>query len=312
MTYMFRVRFKVGPNTRIGAQVTELILGETNEVRVFLRSRVEGQLVNDADQLEMRGEGYTREAEAEAEGKRWISALTLGTISELVGIEFSERSAPNFFTQAVLEWVKPANPDAQAYPDITGLQVVPQSPPPVFVRAEANGIGFKNGDAIAAHARETYGQEADPDKRSLLACEMYAASHFMPSDDSRFLMLMIAVEALIETGNRSAEQMNAIEGLIDHLASLSLPEGDRQSLAQTLNGLKKESINSAAKRLAAVLGSQPYGEKSPKRFFRDCYNARSALVHGSLERPAAETIRELIWPLEYFVRDLVLKHNGVA
>ena len=85
MTYMFRVRFKVGPNTRIEAKVDELVLDETGGVRVFLKSLTAGQLVNDADELAMRGEGYATEAQAAAEGKRWVGALVLGMISEFVG-----------------------------------------------------------------------------------------------------------------------------------------------------------------------------------------------------------------------------------
>lgn len=312
MTYMFRVRFKVGPRTRIDAKVDELVLDETGGVRVFLRSLTAGQLVNDANELAMRGEGYATEAQAAAEGKRWVGALVLGMISEFVGTDFGERSPTGWMSPAGLELVSAANPGVRAYNDIAGLQVLSQSPQPVFSRVQATAIAGKNGDAIAAHVREAFSQHAEPDERSLLACEMYAASHFMPSEDSRFLMLMIAVEALIEAGTRSAAQVEAIDGLVEHLASLSLSEEERRSLTQTIAGLKTESINSAGKRLAATLGDRKYAGKSPKRFFRDCYDARSDLVHGNLGRPGAETIRGLVGPLEHFVRDLVLERNGLA
>ena len=84
------------------------------------------------------------------------------------------------------------------------------------------------------------------------------------------------------------------------------------SLSQTIAGLKKESINSAGKRLVATLGDRKYAGKSPKRFFRDCYDARSNLVHGNLGRPSVETIQGLLGPLEHFVRDLVLERNGLS
>jgi len=307
---MFRVRFKVGPNTRIEAKVDELVLDETDGVRVFLRSLTTGQLVSDADELAMRGEGYATEAQAAAEGKRWVDALVLGTISEFVGTEFGERSPTGWVSPAGLELVSAGNPEVRAYNDIAGLQVVSEAPQPVFIRSQATAIAGKNGDAVAAHVREAFSQNAEPDERSVLACEMYAASHFMPSADSRFLMLMIAVEALIEAGTRSAAQVEAIDGLVGRLASLSLSEEERQSLTQTVAGLKKESINSAGKRLVATLGDRMYADKSPRRFFRDCYDARSDLVHGNLGRPAAETIRGLVGPLEHLVRDLVLERNG--
>lgn len=312
MAYMFRVRFKVGPTMRIDAKVDELVLDETGGVRVFLRSLTARQLVSEAVELAMRGEGYATEAQAAAEGKRWVGALVLGMISEFMGTEFGERGPTGWISPAGLELVSAATPGVRAYNDIAGLHVFSESPQPVFARFQANAVAGKNGDGIAAHVREAFSQRAEPDERSLLACEMYAASHFMPSEDSRFLMLMIAVEALIEAGTRSAAQVEAIDGLVEHLASLSLSEEDRRSLTQTIAGLKTESINSAGKRLAATLGDRTYASKSPKRFFRDCYDARSDLVHGNLGRPGAEKIRGLVGPLEHFVRDLVLERNGLA
>lgn len=312
MTYMFRVRFKVGRTTRIDAKVDELVLNETGGVRVFLRSLTAGQLVSDAEELALRGEGYATDAQAVTEGNRWIGALILGMISEFVGIDFGNRSPAGWFSPAGLELFSASNPDLRPYNDIAGLLVAPQSPEPVFIRVQASAIAGKNGDAIAAHIREAFSQQVGPDERSLLACEMYAASHLMPSEDSRFLMLMIAVEALIEAGTRPPAQVQAIDALAGHVAALELSEEERGSLRQTLAGLKTESINSAGKRLAATLGDGKYGGKPPKPFFVDCYGVRSSLVHGNLGRANAETIRGLIGPLEHLVRDLVLKRNGLA
>lgn len=167
MTYMFRVRFKVGSTTRIDAKVDELVLDETGDVRVFLRSLTAGQLVIDANELAMRGEGYATAAQAAAEGKRWVGALVLGMIAEFVGTEFGERSPTGWLSTAGLELVSAANPDVRAYNDIAGLQVLSQSPQPVFPRVQATAIAGRNGDAIAAHVREAFSQHAEPDERSL-------------------------------------------------------------------------------------------------------------------------------------------------
>jgi len=313
MTYMFRIRFNIGPTTRIDAKVDELVLNETGGVRVFLKSLTQGQLVNEAHELTMHGEGYATENEAAAEGERWVGALALGTISEFVGIEFGKRSPTGWMSPSILELASAANPEECVYyHDAAGLQVLSQRPHPIFIRVQAAGIAGKNGEAIAAQVREAFSQHAGPDERSLLACEMYAASRFMPSQDSRFLMLMIAVEALIEAGTRPAAQVEAINEVRKHLDSISLSDEEKQSLSQTIAGLKKESINSAGKRLVATLGDRKYAGKSPKRFFRDCYDARSNLVHGNLGRPSVETIQGLLGPLEHFVRDLVLERNGLS
>lgn len=308
---MFRIRFRVGPETRIDVRAEELVLSETGGVRVFLKSVDADQLVNDAAELVMRGQGYATESHAAIEGKRWVDALVIGTITEFIGAEFGERSPTGWLSPAGLELFSAAYPGSRVYNDSPGLHILPQSPQPIFSRIEANAIAGKNGDAIAAHVREAFNRSAELDEPSLLACEMYAASQFMPSDDSRFLMLMIAVEALIEANNGPTVQLEAIDELIKHLDGLSLSDDERRSLTQTIAGLKRESINSAGKRLSGTLDGRTYAGKSPKRFFRDCYELRSALVHGNLGRPRPETIQQLIGPLGHFVRDLVLNRNDL-
>lgn len=311
MNYMFRARFKVAPTIRIDANIEELVLDKTGDVRVCLKSLTPGQLVKDAEELALRGEGYSSEAQAADDGKRWVGALVLGTISEFVGIDFGQRDPMGWLSPTGLELASAMTPGARAYNDDPGLMVVPQSPPPVFHRNQATAIAGKNGAALAGNVRHAFIQRAEPDAQSLLACEMYGASQLMPSGDSRFLMLMIAVEAMIEAGNRSTAQVQAIDQLIERLDSLPFGEDDRRVLKQTIGGLKRESINSAGKRLAASLGDRTYAGKSPKAFFADCYTARSNLVHGNLGRPDSATIRELTGHLERFVRDLVLMHNGL-
>ena len=70
---------------------------------------------------------------------------------------------------------------------------------------------------------------------------MSAASHSMPLDHSRFfLMLTIVVEALMETVSRPDAQLQAIDSVVQHLASLDIPAADAIVLRQAL--LKTASI----------------------------------------------------------------------
>jgi len=41
--------------------------------------------------------------------------------------------------------------------------------------------------------------------------------------------------------------------------------------------------------------------KTPERFFNDCYELRSALVHGGHPRPTPAAVASLAAPLETFV-----------
>lgn len=312
MSFMFRVTFSVGRTTRIDSPAQELVLEEDGGTRVYLRSIVPDQPVDQAVELALRGEGYSSETVAAEEGARWVDALQLGMIAEFMAVDFDERRGPRgALGQASLDQINGVNPDVRLDSDRPGLVVAPEHPAPLFIRVRGEGIAGKNAEAIATKVKLAYRRNQRADDRSLLACEMYAASHAMPLEDPRFLMLMVAVEALIERGARGAAQLEAIDALVASLDEVGMPKDEETSFRQTLLSLRTESISRAGQRLARSLDGRQYGGLPPVSFFKRCYDYRSALVHGHVRRPAMEEIRALLSPLEHFVRDLVLLRNGL-
>lgn len=153
-----------------------------------------------------------------------------------------------------------------------------------------------------------YAADKRLDENGLLAFEMYSASADMPDQnpDARFLMLMIAVESLIEQGRKPTAQVDALASLNEHLKTLGLGKADSEVLRQALKSLEDESIGAAGRRLADSLGVRVYGGLTPRKFFTKCYEARSNLVHGRTDRPSIEEVGALIGPLPSFVRDLIV------
>ncbi len=235
-------------------------------------------------------------------------------MAEFLPADFEIRGPGGGIVQAMLDDVSEQQGVA-AYNDEPGLLVLPEVPPPVFSRIRADVIAGRNVEGTVTAIRDAYEARLTPDERTLLAFEMFTAAESMPPGDadSRFLMLMIAIEALIEPGHRPQAQVDAIDTLKQQLASIDgLTPADADALRSALGQLKDESIGSAGRRLASSLGGRTYLEMSADKFFTACYTARSNLVHGNVERPDANYIRSLIGPLLHFVRDLIRERGGAT
>jgi len=144
-------------------------------------------------------------------------------------------------------------------------------------------------------------------EREQLAYDLHSASFSEENADARFLMLMMALETLIEQESRSEAAVAHLERLIADTRAGDLPPGEVASLAGSLEELaKRESVGSAGRRLARTLGDTEYlpGEPPPV-FFTRCYELRSALVHGHYPRADRGEVGGRAAPLEGFVGDLL-------
>lgn len=135
---------------------------------------------------------------------------------------------------------------------------------------------------------------------------LFNASFFQPTADSRFLVLVMAVEALIEPVSRSPEGLEHVDRLIEQTRAATLPGVDKDSMIGALQWLRRESINQAGKRLASMrLGGRLYSGRAAPEFFSYCYQLRSNLVHGNLPIPTFEEVGNVACILEVFVSDLL-------
>jgi hypothetical protein len=142
--------------------------------------------------------------------------------------------------------------------------------------------------------------------REKLAYSLFNASFFRESADSRFLLLMMAVEALLDPAPRSDTERAHVEWLIQSTRDAALSVEARNSMAGALRWLLNESISQAGRRLSADrLGNRTYMDMPASRFFSYCYGLRSALVHGSTPYPTFDTVSIAVGKLEVFVSDLL-------
>jgi len=271
---------------------------------VTLRASQEGQPIQGAEQLVLIAKGYPDEQAALSAALDWQSVIMRAFARLAIGADFGERAPKGAFTEAGLRHLEEAHGLPRVLNDEHGIMVFNEDPPPRFA-----SIPPLTGASITPRARVALAIEAARDAerlsdREALAYDLFGASFFQPSVDARFLMLMTALETMIEQGPRPDDVEAWIDELISQTHQADLVTRERDSLLGSLRGLKeRESVGQAASRAIEGLGSRTYQGKSARAFFSDCYKVRSALVHGN--GPSREQVDALAADLEHFVGHLI-------
>lgn len=306
LSFSFRIRVNRAPTATILEESNEIVLpsgGEEFSVR--LRAN-QGRAIRDSQQLSLVGTGYATVDDAEVAGSQYQNALMVALAASGVGVDFGHRAPKGFVTQDTLELAR-QNAGTRVLNDVHGLSVYGTNPPPVFASISANGARGANRDAFFQKFEKVIEAPPNLSEQELLAFTLFNASFFRQTADSRFILLMMAVEALIEPKVRPKKSVALVKQLIEQVRSSGLDDGERNSIMSSLGWLKKESIGSSGRRLASVrLGSEKkYKDLSPSDFFTKCYNMRSALVHGNRPYPEFSDVGTSAATLEVFVSDLL-------
>jgi hypothetical protein len=232
----------------------------------------------------------------------------LALVRVRVGADFGACAAKSVFTNHGLAWAA-QQVGQRVLNNIHGLMVFSSEPPPKFVlssmdltrsvRVESFQRAFESAIALRPVLN-------DREKLSLL---LFNSSFFQRAPDSRFLLLIMAVEALLDPAPRVGEARAHVDSLIEQTRSSSLSEDEKNSLIGSLRWLKNESISRTGRRLAAErLGGKSYDSKLAPDFFTHCYHLRSKLVHGNPPIPTFEEIGAAAANLEVFVSDILTCH----
>lgn len=309
--YDFRHRIRL-PNPYLPYTQTELPLRVPgfDQRRIALRAEGDpGVALTESTRPTINGEGFTSHEEACEAGKATRTMLERAFAIAGVAADFGDRASTGSGLDSILQKIG----------DEQGIRILDDNPqlmvyehsdiPTVFGSGTAHGyapsveehlnIALHHPGAVIPESRETQ-----------IAYSLYSASKFEQMPDTRFLLLMIGIEVLIEPEERGAEDREIVENLIKSAKNMaidkSLPANARDSLIGSLKSLRKESISSAGRRLVAILGERQYGGMKPQKFFTKCYGVRSKLVHGDiLDRPTPESLGSLAAGLELMIRHLI-------
>jgi len=221
------------------------------------------------------------------------------------GADFGDRSMSGLkFAAAVQEEVR----ERTGHPlmaDSHNMVTFPTEPAPVFIGFSGRGVVSRPKEPLLAALRAP-GARVPMSDRERLAYTLFGTSFFVDeSPESRFVLLMMAVETLITQERRSKPVEEHVARLMECTRDSMLSQGDIDALMGPLGRAKRESITQAGRRLAASLAGLSYDEKDPVKFFSECYTLRSRLVHPDLSAPARAEVAVLIGPLTSFVGDLI-------
>ena len=272
MAYSFRIRFNRSPADTIQSVASELSVPVIDErLSIILRARQDDLPICDSDQLALVGSGYQTTDEANTAGSRLQDALMVALARVCVGADFGHRAAKGMFTDHGLKWVG-EQIGQRALNNIHGLMVFQSKPKPRFASTNTQMIRGASPEVFMTAITQSMILQPQITERDLLAYTLFNASFFQPTADSRFLLLVMSIEALIDPALLSSDAQNHVESLIEQTKSSSLPVEERNSTLGSLRWLRRKSINQAGKRLTAErLGSRVYSDRTATEFFSYCY-----------------------------------------
>ncbi|HEV2069439.1 MAG TPA: hypothetical protein VGR26_06565 [Acidimicrobiales bacterium] len=304
MSYSFRIRFTMGLTVRLNLDVLESVLHRDDTVVVRLKA-ADADSIAEARKLALTGSGYGSADAATAEGGRWLSALQAAFARIHVGADFGLRGPRGSFTETGLRWAEEHFGIDRALNDESGVVVYQSDPSPRFVSTKVQAVVGKPPGKVTAAIAEALQHEATVTDQQALAYDLFSASFFQPSADARFMMLMMALETLIEEQPRSDAAVDHVNQLLALTRAAELPAVEISSLVGSLERLRSESISQAGQRVVGGLAGRSYMDESPVTFFKRCYVMRSRLVHGDVPRPTWDDVNLRAANLESFVGDLI-------
>jgi hypothetical protein len=305
MSYSFRIRFNMPDDISIEIDVPKVNLGTYMGCTITLYANEEDTPIKQARKLVLRGDGYATEEEAWNAGLYCKDALSLTFARLRIGADFGGRVPKSGLFRSGLEWLKQKT-GAQFLNDVHGLMAFENDPPKLFATVDFNHVLGRNGERFTKAMEVALNHDRNLSEKERLAFEFFATSYFQKSIDARFIMLMIAIEILIELDSRSPECLEHVEDLVKRTReSSTLSMGDKDSLIGSLQFLRKESIGQAGRKLAEKLGDCKYAGKKPSDFFTECYALRSRLLHGNEPYPTRDEIADKCSSLQEFVGDLL-------
>ena len=308
-SYSFRFRFlrSFEQGIEINSNALELLVLDGSKP-IILYSHDDDTNICASTDLFLEGSGWSTEEEASLAGKKYKDTLLLTLARLSIGIDFGNRaSSVSFMTQQGLNSLQQGT-GQRMLNDTLGLIVYESNPAPHFISSSS----FHSQYTLQEEFEKTFTHIANCSfeltSKERLALEVFHASFFQQSIDARFLLLVTAIEALIETRQKSNEAVNHINNLIQlTIKSNSLDKQEKDSLVGSLGSLRQQSISQAGRELAATkLGERTYMNLSASEFFRRCYDIRSRLVHGYTPPPSVfSEVGEFAAPLRRFVSDIL-------
>lgn len=306
MVFSFRIRFKQSAADTIQTDLAELELcsGEFDSP-LRLVNALQVEPIRQAEELLLTQAGYQTKELAEAGGERLLGVLMLVLARHRLGADFGSRAPKSIWTEHGLDWLE-QQIGTRVLNSVHGLMIYETEPKPKFAKTQAKALRSVGLVKFSRTFEEAASLNFSLTDRDYLALSLFNASFFQQSGDSRFLLLMMAIEAMLEPPPRSDGSQEHVRSLIEATQQANISQTEKDSMIGALRWLKYESISRTGRQFVQqVLGERVYLNKPASDFFTYCYTLRSNLVHGNMPYPTFEDISAAVGDLEVMVSDLI-------
>lgn len=270
-----------------------------------LQSSTQDEPIRKAEELIVTQAGYQTKELAEAGGEQLLGVLMLVLARHRLGADFGSRAPKSVWTEHGLGWLE-QQIGARVLNSVHGMMVYETEPKPKFAKMEAKALRGVDPVTFSRTFKEAASLNFSLTDRDFLALSLFNASFFQQSGDSRFLLLMMAIEAMLELPPRSASAQEHVISMIAATRQAKMSQTEKDSMIGALRWLKYESISRTGRQLVQqILGERVYLEMTAADFFTHCYTLRSNLVHGNMPYPTHEVISAAVGDLEVMVSDLI-------
>jgi hypothetical protein len=311
-THCFRIRFRLGNHVKIQTTDLEWSFDDADGGQVVLYGVDPTQpppippsiSIGDARSLVLRGAGYPSADAAQAAAARWLAVMQAAFARVDLGADFGTRAPQSAFTPYGLHQQE-VQTGKRLLNDVHGSMTFECDPPPGFISWPMEMTVGKSPESLRRAIEGALSKGHVMTLRQQMAYDLFGASFFTVTADARFMMLMMAVETLIEPQPRADEVRRHVFSLIETTERSGLDPKEVQSLIGSLRWLLNESISRAGRRLARSLGDRRYMDEPVETFFSRCYDMRSSLAHGQLPRPSRDAVDVRAASLEVFTGHLI-------
>ena len=320
MPFNFRLRVLLPPN-----QTFNLPDGVESPVDIAGPTALKVSLPTTTDErseIRVSGEGFESLAAAQAAGSRAQSAMRAAGLVCGVPVAFGENQATSRLSRVAREAAEAAG-GAKVIDDVHGLHVYEADERQVVVfSAHATVIVGRSGEQFIDALKHAFESGRELSEELALAFDLYFLTDFEGSERARILTLVTALEVLANRRPRVGPAGEIVDRAIaEALASIRDVEdsgttedlNSLKSLLGSLGDAREESITASVVQLVAehVPPDSRYLDRSPQQFMKDCYVARSRLIHDGRWGTEAER-RELTPQLRRLVADVLMNLAGLG
>ena len=327
MTYSFRLRFNLPDTLSLNILSSEWLLDENDTIhniklkslkKVKSKNEAVDKLkevgIKDSTEIVLTGGGYSSEEEALSTGEKYKDRLIFAFSLLNIGVDFGDNATESGITENGLRYLEEVFGCSRALPDRHGLMAYTTDPEPDgFLSVCCNFSILKPTDMTINTLSHALNNEVSLTEEIRLAYNLFSASFFQSrSPESRFLLLMMAIETLIQQDPRDEKVKCYVDKLILKTEVSRLPKQEKKSIIGSLNWLYIDSIRQAGFKLMACLGEKKYivgtpgNLESPKKIFDTAYEIRNDLVHGHHPRRSRDIVGRYAAVLETLVSDLLI------